>query len=99
MLLLDVGLFAGLAVADKAYNWGLIDLPWWAWLLLASPALILMVLLLVVPLADVSPGRLRTRCPRPLSRSRGASLLVSTRASELRRTSRTVRCGGIAASP
>jgi len=59
VLLLDVGLFAGLAVADKAYNWGLIDLPWWAWLLLASPALILMVLLLVVPLADVSPGRLR----------------------------------------
>ena len=59
MLLLDVALFAGLAVADKTYNWGLIDLPWWAWLVLASPALILMALLLVVPVAELSPGRLR----------------------------------------
>ena len=59
VLALDVAMFAGLAVADKAKGWGLIDLPWWAWLLLASPALILMVLLLVVPLAELSPGRLR----------------------------------------
>ncbi len=59
MLLLDVALFAGLAVADKTYNWGLIDLPWWAWLVLASPALILMALLVVVPVAELSPGRLR----------------------------------------
>ena len=59
MLLLDVALFAGLAVADKTYDWGLIDLPWWAWLVLASPALILMALLLVVPVAELSPGRLR----------------------------------------
>ena len=59
MLLLDVGLFAGLAIADKAYDWGLIDLAWWAWLVLASPALILMALLLVLPIAELSPGRLR----------------------------------------
>ena len=60
MLLLDVGLFAALALADKAYDWGLIDLAWWAWLLLASPALILMALLLVLPVAELSPGRLRS---------------------------------------
>jgi uncharacterized membrane protein len=59
VLALEVALFAGLALADKAKGWGLIDLPWWAWLLLASPALILMVLLLVLPLAELSPGRLR----------------------------------------
>ena len=59
MLLLDVALFAALAVADKAYGWGILDLPWWAWLLLASPALILMALLLVLPVAELSPGRLR----------------------------------------
>ena len=59
MLLLDVGLFAALAVADKAYDWSLIDLEWWAWLVLASPALILMALLLVLPIAEISPGRLR----------------------------------------
>ena len=39
--MVDVGLFAALAVADKAYDWSLIDLPWWAWLVLASPALLL----------------------------------------------------------
>jgi hypothetical protein len=59
VLLLDVALFTGLAIADNANGWGLIDLAWWAWLLLASPALILMVLLLAVPLAELSPGRLR----------------------------------------
>ena len=59
MLLLDVGLFAALAVANKAYDWSLIDLAWWAWLVLASPALILMALLLVLPIAELSPGRLR----------------------------------------
>jgi hypothetical protein len=59
VLLLDVVLFAGLALADDAYRWSIIDAPWWTWLLLASPALILMVLLLAVPLAELSPGRLR----------------------------------------
>jgi uncharacterized membrane protein len=59
VLLLDVMLFTGLALADNAYGWSIIDAPWWTWLLLASPALILMVLLLVVPLAELSPGRLR----------------------------------------
>ena len=60
MLLLDVGLFAALAVADRAYDWALIDLAWWAWIVLASPALILMALLLVLPVAELSPGRLRS---------------------------------------
>ena len=60
MLLLDVGLFAALAVADNAYDWALIDLAWWAWIVLASPALVLMALLLVLPVAELSPGRLRS---------------------------------------
>ena len=59
VLALDVALFAGLAAVDKAKGWGIIDLPWWAWLLLAAPALLLMVLLLAVPLAELSPGRVR----------------------------------------
>jgi uncharacterized membrane protein len=52
-------LIAGLAVVDKAKGWQIVDLPWWAWLLLAAPALVLMVLLLAVPLAELSPGRVR----------------------------------------
>ena len=59
VLAIDVALLAGLASIDKAKGWGIIDLPWWAWLLLASPALLLMILLLVVPLAELSPGRVR----------------------------------------
>jgi hypothetical protein len=57
VLMLDVALFAGLAVGDKAKGWDIIDLPWWASLLLAAPALILVALLLAVPLAELSPGR------------------------------------------
>jgi uncharacterized membrane protein len=59
VLAVDVALFVGLASIDKAKGWDIIDLPWWAWLLLASPALLLMILLLAVPLAEVSPGRAR----------------------------------------
>ena len=59
VLALDVALSAGLAVVDKAKGWDIIDLPWWAWLLLAAPALLLMLLLLAVPLAELSPGRVR----------------------------------------
>ena len=59
VLAVDVALLVGLAVIDKAKGWEIIDLSWWAWLLLASPALLLMVLLLVVPLAELSPGRVR----------------------------------------
>ena len=44
---------------DGAKGWDIIDLPWWAWLLLATPALLLIVLLLVAPLAELSPGRVR----------------------------------------
>ena len=59
VLAVDVALFVGLATIDKAKGWGIIDFPWWAWLLLGSPALLLMILLLVVPLAELSPGRVR----------------------------------------
>jgi len=59
VLAIDVALLAGLAFIDKAKGWDIIDLSWWAWLLIASPALLLMILLLVVPLAELSPGRVR----------------------------------------
>ena len=59
VLAVDVALFGGLAAIDKAKGWDIIDLPWWAWLLLAAPALLLIVLLLAVPLAELSPGPVR----------------------------------------
>ncbi len=59
VLAVDVALLCGLAAVDKAKDWHIIDLHWWSWLLLASPALLLMVLLLALPLADLSPGRVR----------------------------------------
>ena len=49
VLALDVALLVGLALVDKAKGWGIIDLAWWAWLLLATPALVLMTLLLAAP--------------------------------------------------
>ena len=60
VLLLDVALLVGLAVGDKAKGWSIVDLPWWAWLLLAAPALVLMLLLLAAPLAELSPGWVRS---------------------------------------
>jgi uncharacterized membrane protein len=59
VLTLDVALLGGLAAIDMAKGWDIIDLPWWAWLLLAAPALLLIVLLLAAPLAELSPGRVR----------------------------------------
>lgn len=59
VLALDVALLVGLALVDKAKGWSIVDLPWWAWLLLAAPALVLMTLLLTAPLAELSPGRVR----------------------------------------
>src|SRR5262245_22985209 len=59
VLALDVALLAGLASVDKANGWAIIDLPWWAWLALAMPALLLMLMLLVSPKAELSPGRTR----------------------------------------
>ena len=56
---IDLGLYAALAIVDRAKGWDIIDLPWWAWLIVASPALLLLFLLLVVPLAELSPGRVR----------------------------------------
>src|SRR3954466_3340082 len=55
----DIALIAGLAVVDKAKGWQIIDLPWWAWLVLVTPALLLMILLLAAPFAELSPGRVR----------------------------------------
>jgi uncharacterized membrane protein len=59
VLAVEVALFASLAFVDKVNGWGIIDLPWWAWVLLAGPALLLILLLLAVPRAELSPGRLR----------------------------------------
>jgi len=56
---IDVALIAALAVVDKAKGWQIVDLPWWAWLVLVTPALLLMTLLLAVPFAELSPGRVR----------------------------------------
>jgi uncharacterized membrane protein len=58
-LAVDVALLGGLAAVDKAKGWDIIDLPWWMWLLLATPALLLIALLLAVPLAELSPGPIR----------------------------------------
>jgi uncharacterized membrane protein len=59
VLTVDLALLVGLAVVDKARGWDIIDLPWWVWLVLAAPALILIAVLLAVPLAELSPGRMR----------------------------------------
>ena len=59
VLALDVALLVGLALVDKAKGWSIIDLAWWAWLLLATPALVLMTLLLAAPASGLSPGRVR----------------------------------------
>jgi uncharacterized membrane protein len=59
VLAVEVALFAGLASVDEVKGWSIIDLAWWAWLLLAAPALLLMILLLAVPRAELSPGRVR----------------------------------------
>jgi uncharacterized membrane protein len=56
---LDIALLAGLATLDQTQGWAIIGLPSWAWLVLASPPALLMVALLVFPLAEVSPGRVR----------------------------------------
>ncbi len=45
VLAVDVALLAGLAAIDKAKDWHIIDLHWWSWLLLASPAVLLMILM------------------------------------------------------
>ena len=60
VLALDVALLGGLAAIDKAKDWDILDLPWWAWVLIAAPSLLLMIMLLAVPLAELSPGRVRT---------------------------------------
>jgi uncharacterized membrane protein len=59
VLAVDVVLLGGLAAIDKAKGWQIVDLHWWAWLLLAAPALLLMVMMLAAPLAELSPGRVR----------------------------------------
>jgi uncharacterized membrane protein len=59
VLAVEVALLVGLASLDRAKGWDIIDMSWWAWLLLALPALLLMILLLAVPVAELSPGRVR----------------------------------------
>src|SRR4051794_14228020 len=59
VLAFEVTLLAGLAAIDKAKGWHIINLHWWSWLLLASPALLLMILMVALPIAELSPGRVR----------------------------------------
>ena len=59
VLAFDAALFAGLAALDEVKGWTIVGLPWWTWLVLAAPAVVLVVLLLAVPLAELSPGRVR----------------------------------------
>ena len=59
ILAVEVALLGGLAAVDTAKGWHVLDVQRWALLLIASPALLLMILLLAVPLAEVSPGRVR----------------------------------------
>ena len=59
VLAVYVALLWGLATVDKAKGWEIIDLPWWIWLVLAAPALFLIILLLAVPRALLSPGKVR----------------------------------------
>jgi hypothetical protein len=56
---LDIAVLAGLAMLDHTQGWAIIGLPWWAWLVLAFPPALMMGALLVFPLAEVSPGRVR----------------------------------------
>jgi uncharacterized membrane protein len=57
VLAVYVALLGGLATVDKAEGWEIVDIPWWMWLVLAAPALFLIVLLLAVPRALLSPGK------------------------------------------
>ena len=59
VLALDVALWAGLWSIDQAKGWDILGLGWWAWLLLTSPALLLMILLIAVPHAEMRPGPAR----------------------------------------
>src|SRR3954451_25007475 len=59
VLAVEVALFAGLAFVDKVKGWGIIALDWWAWMLLAAPAQLLILLLLAVARAELRPGRVR----------------------------------------
>jgi uncharacterized membrane protein len=59
VLAVDVALLAGLAAVDNVKGWDIVELSWWVWLLLAAPALCLIIVLLAVPRALLSPGRVR----------------------------------------
>ena len=50
--------FIALAIVSKSQGWELLDLPWWVWLFLGAPALLLMIDLL---LAIRDHGLVRTR--------------------------------------
>ena len=101
MLAVDLALLAGLAWVDKAKDWGILDFPWWAWLLLGSPALLMMILFLTVPLAELSPGRLRNAGVALLGLLVAADAfgVGSCCSSRLRAATREASSGGAAASP
>ena len=57
-----LALDAALLLASRWWtrrSWSIVDLSWWAWLLLAAPALALMTVLLIAPVAELRPGRVR----------------------------------------
>ena len=59
ILALDVALFAGLAAVDKSQGWDINGHPWWSWLALTVPALILIALLVAAPLAELPARHVR----------------------------------------
>jgi len=58
-LAFEAVLLGGLAAADKARGWNILDLPWWVWALLAAPAILLIIVLLAAPFVELSPGQVR----------------------------------------
>jgi hypothetical protein len=51
-------LFVGLAIVSRSQDWALLGVPWWAWLILGVPALLLVIDLVV---ASRGEGLVRTR--------------------------------------
>jgi len=58
-LAFEAVLLGGLAAADKARGWNILDLPWWVWAVLAAPAILLIIVLLAAPFVELSPGQVR----------------------------------------
>jgi len=58
-LAFEAVLLGGLAAADKARGWNILDLPWWVWAVLAAPAILLIIVLLAAPFVELSPAQVR----------------------------------------